>query len=199
MFSGGMDSTALVYKLLTESKYSRFNIHIHHIILDNIEGRADAERNAVSNILEYFKNDYKFRKFEYSESAFSFPAVSGSFLYDTDIIGFISGYFLSYFPQVERVATGVTKSDFSDDSLGDRKKRGDNILNAFKQGASSRKYYPLITMTKQSIYNMLPADLLQLVWYCRTPVPFDDTFKCCNKCKTCKEVSQLNLHKEKGA
>jgi tRNA(Ile)-lysidine synthase TilS/MesJ len=56
MFSGGVDSTGALFRLLTHRDYRSFSIHVHHIHLLNIERRALAEKQACQGILQVFKD-----------------------------------------------------------------------------------------------------------------------------------------------
>ena len=62
MFSGGLDSTTALYKLLKETKHK---IYAHHIILKDKTNRWKYELNASRNIIKYLKN---IRSLDYTES-----------------------------------------------------------------------------------------------------------------------------------
>ena len=68
MFSGGLDSVALLANLLQETEQS---LHAHHIEIQNYENRARAENDAVRRTLAYFNGHY--RDFSYSSSKSEFP------------------------------------------------------------------------------------------------------------------------------
>jgi tRNA(Ile)-lysidine synthase TilS/MesJ len=70
MFSGGLDSTAMLVKLLEETKDE---LRVHHIRMANKEGRAEAEQAAVERIVAWCRDHY--RPFRYSESALDFTAL----------------------------------------------------------------------------------------------------------------------------
>ncbi len=55
MWSGGLDSTGALFKLLTESKEP---LHVHHIDIQNAEKRFIPEQYAVANISKIFKQGY---------------------------------------------------------------------------------------------------------------------------------------------
>src|SRR4029079_12007794 len=67
MFSGGLDSTAMLVKLLTESEDE---LRVHHIRMANREGRDGAEQRAVESIVAWCRDRY--RPFRYSESGLDF-------------------------------------------------------------------------------------------------------------------------------
>ena len=50
MFSGGLDSTAVLARLLSETAD---DLRVHHIRMHNSEGRADAEKEAVDAIIAW--------------------------------------------------------------------------------------------------------------------------------------------------
>ena len=56
MFSGGLDSTAMLVKLLTQSKDE---LRVHHIRMVNREGRAGAEQAAVEAIVAWCGRRYR--------------------------------------------------------------------------------------------------------------------------------------------
>ena len=47
MWSGGIDSTGLLYSLLTQPEYNDYERQVHHISLINVEGRSGAELKAT--------------------------------------------------------------------------------------------------------------------------------------------------------
>ncbi len=72
MYSGGVDSTAVVYKLLTELKYSSYDIHVHHISMINLENKHDAELSAVFNCLGWLKKKIPNRKILFTKMSSRF-------------------------------------------------------------------------------------------------------------------------------
>ena len=66
MYSGGLDSLGMVYKLLTEDEYKDHDIHIHHVHNKNVEQRWRAEQIAVDLATKELKR-LGF-EFAYSES-----------------------------------------------------------------------------------------------------------------------------------
>lgn len=67
MFSGGLDSTTALYKLLKDTDY---NIYVHHVLLKDTTSRWKYENKACHQILTYLKN---IRNFNYSQSEFFLP------------------------------------------------------------------------------------------------------------------------------
>lgn len=183
MLSGGLDSTAMTLKLLRESEPS--SVHIHHIAMENIERRGDAELRSVARILEYLSKDFQFTT---SLSRFSFPGNVGGrpFLpFDVHVIALNVGLFCSS-PNVHSVAVGI----IADDIVGEPYDRVDNIVTTIS--GMNKKIYPVRDMTKQQIIDFLPKELRKHTWSCRTPVRMTYGYVPCGRCKACTLLATLN-------
>lgn len=181
MLSGGLDSTGMLWQLIKESR----PIHVHHMNLFNQENRARVEAAAVKNILNYVGNH---AVFSYSESTHHYPTYNNTFMYDSDIVSFISGTICLAMPSIKNIAIGMTKNDAEGPSLSARIERSTKILAAF---TTATKIYPVIKMSKAEIYHMLPTKLRDLTWSCRTPIYRDNTAVSCDVCPTCKSLEKM--------
>lgn len=187
MYSGGLDSLGMVYKLLTDAEYKDYKLHIHHIHQDNVENRAQAEAAAVGTVLAELKRQ-GFR-FVYSESQISTIPFNGKFMYDSDSINFFAGYVCSVNPDIVHVAMGMQANDFNL-SLEERRKRADKILAAF---TDVKKIYPVLDMTKREIYDSLPESLRNMFWSCRLPTYTEKGIAPCGKCDTCVKLREQGI------
>lgn len=195
MFSGGLDSTGALWNLLQDSKH---RIHLHHLHLFNQERRAKAENIAVKNILSYLSK--KYNTIKYSESYHQYPSylhidnntkvTYQNFMFDSDIYNFIAATICFCLPDIKKVAIGRTKSDHNSDVI-ERAVRGNKLLEIF--APNIEKIYPVEHLTKCEIYNILPKELRDMTWSCRTPVYNikENIFKECKKCKTCLELNEI--------
>lgn len=195
MFSGGIDSTGVFWKLLQSDE----KIHVHHMNLINKEKRSDAEKIAVKNICEHMR---KIKDFDYSESTHECPSIKNNFMWDSDLYNFMAGSMCLCDKEISHIALGLTKTDLEPErsvkninGVRERISRGTNILKCFS--IKVEKIYPVINMTKKEIYQMLPENLRVLTWSCRTPVYLQDRIMRCGKCKTCLELRSLpNSHND---
>lgn len=186
LFSGGIDSTAALWHVLNNTDdYGK--VHVHHIHIQNIEARWKAEAVAAQAVLQYLRKHAP-APFTVSESSINTPHFGQNFLYDSEIISFMTGYMTSRDPFITKVVIGATGTDFS---MGGSQAvaRGKAIHNAFhlKEGDHSAtvKEYPHSNLTKEQVYNTLPPDLAALTWSCRTPHYIDGKPIECGRCKTC--------------
>lgn len=191
MFSGGLDCTGALWKLLN-NKENR--IHLHHLHILNKENRAKAEDIAFKSILKYISSIVSVN---YSESYHTCPEYSyieeqkdafiikQNFTFDSDLYNFIAGTICISLPNIKNVAVGRTQSDTG---IEERATRGTSILKLLAPNVE--KIYPVGHMTKNEIYDMLPKELRNMTWSCRTPIYVDEnTIKECGKCKTCLELN----------
>ena len=184
MYSGGLDSLGMIYRLLTDPEYQDYKLHIHHIHNRNVENRDKAEAIVVPMVLKELER-LGF-KFEYSESEISSQPYGNQFLYDTDSINFFAGYICSANPHIVKVAMGMQAND-ANQRLEDRRKRADAILAAFTDVG---KIYPVLNMTKREIYDSLPNTLKNMFWSCRRPVYTEKNIAPCGRCDTCVKLKE---------
>ena len=189
MYSGGLDSLGMVYKLLTETEYADYGIHIHHVHNKNIENRHRAEAIAVDLATRELKRlGYEF---VYSESEIGTPAFDKHFMFDTDSMNFFAGYVASVNPDIKKVAIGMQAHD-ANHSLEERRHRANRILSAF---TDAEKIYPVMDMSKREIYDMLPVSLRDLFWSCRLPRYSENNITSCGRCNTCVTLQAQGIRK----
>jgi 7-cyano-7-deazaguanine synthase in queuosine biosynthesis len=192
MYSGGLDSLGMLYKLLTDMEYITYQIHVHHIHLMNAENRDKAERKAVDNTLAYFRKNPKYRKFGYSETTIKYPTYNKRLVLDVEVIYALGMLYINGIPEVKHLASGVTKTDR--DSVSGGVNRFDRYKEVFevlcKTGAT--RLFPVEKYTKEEIYQFLPKELSAMAWSCRTPIyRFNGTTTPCGKCSTCKQLQEI--------
>lgn len=187
MFSGGIDSTAALWHVLNHpDEYGE--VHVHHIHIKNLERRWEAEATAVKNILVYMHQNSA-THFTFSDSTISVPHFGNKFLYDVEVVSYLSGYMTSRDPLITKVVIAATKTDFElgiNESVT-RAKRVHNSFHPEEEDNSARiKEYPHRDLTKVEVYKTLPPELAILTWSCRTPHYADGKPIECGECKTCK-------------
>lgn len=181
MFSGGLDSTGVFWKYINGDE----KLHIHHLYLVNRENRAAAEDRAVRDIVAHMKG---IRDFGFSESYHEYPCHNGNFLWDSDIFSFVAGSICLSMKTIRKVAIGMTASD-GPSRISARVERANRIFDAF--GTKAQKVYPLIEMTKKQVWDMLPENLRDMSWSCRTPIYEGGDIRRCERCKTCWEMKGI--------
>jgi 7-cyano-7-deazaguanine synthase in queuosine biosynthesis len=187
MYSGGLDSLGMVYKLLTDPEYKDYAVHIHHVHNRNVENRHRAEAITVNMVLEEL--DKLGFSFIYSESEIASQPYNKNFMYDSDTMNYFAGYICSVNPNIVKVAMGMQANDHNQ-ALEERRKRADKILRAF---TDVEKIYPVLNATKREIYDSLPESLKDMFWSCRHPVYTEKNIAPCGKCDTCVKLREQGI------
>lgn len=206
MFSGGIDSTAMLHSLLNNPNYERFNVYVHHIRMINREQRSDAELHAVRNIIQYYRDDINVRPFDYKESVFDTSTMdrkwSNRFPYDMDVVAFVAAQVCLAKPQIKYAAMGVMRDDFlkaaKDPQAKLRYQEAPKIFEAALYGFDPRipkpqMLYPLQHLTKQQLIQTTPKKVIRMTWSCRHPVWHDGKPTPCGKCEPCRKRKQAGI------
>ena len=202
MYSGGLDSLGMIYRLLTDEKYKEYFIHIHHIHISNVENRDRIEAKVSEQALRELSR--MGLAYGYSQSKITSPvyvnnAGSATFLFDTDTVSFFAGFACSVDPAIVHVAIGMNSTERPDTgsaNLLKRRRRADAILAAF---TDATKIFPVADLSKREIFDMLPESLRDKFWSCRTPVNYYDLFvnknvaKECGTCKSCLQLKEAGI------
>ena len=187
MYSGGLDSLGMIYKLLTDPEYKDYVLHIHHIHHHNVEHRDRAEAIVVERVLKEL--EHMGFSFVYSESEIASQPYNEQYMFDTDSINFFAGYICSVNPNIKKVAMGMQAND-ANQRLEERRIRANAILAAF---TPVEKIYPVLEMTKREIYDSLPESLRNMFWSCRRPVYSEKNIAPCLKCDTCVKLREQGI------
>jgi hypothetical protein len=191
MYSGGLDSVALLANVLAETDH---HVHVHHIEIVNRDGRSEIENLAVEKTLDYIRREY--RDFDYSSSRNEFNIGWGGGT-DLQLAMFTAGRLTTALEgMVDIVFTGHIQPPFWELS------EGAAILNAvFIQRKQKPEWlWPLskidgaFGMRKVHIWESIPPELAEMTWSCRRPVMVGDDIQVCNDCHAC--TSRANLREK---
>jgi len=192
MFSGGMDSTAMLVKLLTQSQDE---LRVHHIRMVNREGRAAAEQAAVEAILAWCRRRY--RAFRYSESGLDFASLEAIPI-DYLSIAYVACQVAIDTPGCNRIAVASLARDTD---IRNRSARQRQVFDAMYACYRARKLgepqvewiYPVYDCSKDEVAAMLPPELVALTWSCRRPVAKPGGWTPCGACKACLARAGVSL------
>jgi 7-cyano-7-deazaguanine synthase in queuosine biosynthesis len=192
MFSGGMDSTAMLVKLLAQS---RDELRVHHIRMANKEGRAGAEQQAVEAILAWCRRRY--RSFRYSESGLDFTALEAIPI-DYLSIAYVACQVAIDTPGCDRIAVASLSRDTDIVNRSARQRQVFDVMHACyrarKLGEPKVEWvYPVYECTKAEIAAMLPPELAALTWSCRRPLARGAGWVPCGTCKACLARQDVSL------
>ncbi|MDC0336512.1 7-cyano-7-deazaguanine synthase [Pseudodesulfovibrio sp.] len=197
MYSGGLDSAGVVYRLLKDDEFAEFDVHVHHMHVVNRENRAMAEGKAVARTLKLFAGD-GFRPYKYTESLHRFDFMRRDIVWDMDLCAFVAGNICAADPAIKHVAMGRTRTDVASggDDFLKRMERAQTVFQAVISLDETEASYifPVVDMTKQEIWDMLPEPIAVATWSCRRPVYDDERNPSpCGACATCKERAEFPI------
>jgi 7-cyano-7-deazaguanine synthase in queuosine biosynthesis len=195
MFSGGLDSTAMLVKLLEQS---RDELRVHHVRMVNREGRAEAEQAAVEAIVAWCRRRY--RPFRYSESALDFASLEAIPI-DYLAIAYVACQVAIDTPGCDRIAVAALARDTD---IVNRSARQRQVFDAMHACYRARKLgepkvewlYPVYDCSKAEIAEMLPPELAALTWSCRRPVARGAGWVPCGACKACLARQDVSLQNQ---
>ena len=190
MFSGGIDSTYLLYHYLRHTSHP---VHAHHISFRYAHWpRWRAEDPASEKISDWCRENV--RDFEYSTSRFDldFPDVG----WDSDLQLLVaSKVALNLRGRRITFALGWCTEDLQRAQVRDRQERNvtTNLWRALCRSVVDADLNQEIAMpiverglSKADIIAELPEELVALAWSCRTPRFEDDVPRPCGRCNACR-------------
>ena len=194
MFSGGLDSTAALYKLLTGDADE---LHVHHVHLVNRDGRDLAERDAVQAALAWCRAHC--RPFAYSESTLDFSALQAIPI-DYLSVAFAACQVAIDVPRCSRIAVGVLAADLDEikRKVSEQQRHAFEAMYACyrqrKLGEPMVEWiYPVYQLSKAQVAALLPPELRAVAWSCRRPVAAaDGGYRICGVCKPCRKRAEVS-------
>lgn len=175
MWSGGIDSTYTIAKLLKETPV---DVHAHHIYLVNSENRHIAENKAVAALLPKLE---AIRPFTFSQSRIDHSRLPG-FPFDMAVVCFEAGVISRVIPEIKRWTIGTHEQE------GHWKERWEIIKGATRAACwpydAPEFFLHGITKKENEMTYLEKMGLLSECWYCREP----KGDRVCGQCKTCAEV-----------
>ena len=183
MFSGGIDSTYLLYHYLRHTDHP---VHAHHVSIryPHLQ-RWRAEDPASEKVVAWCKKNL--RDFEYSTSRFDldFPRVG----WDIDLLLLVASKVALNLPrQRTTLALGWCTDDLQSPNARDRHERGVTAIvwRGLLQSVpgldlNEEVATPILEqgLSKADVIAKLPDELLALSWSCRGPIFEEDTPRPC--------------------
>jgi 7-cyano-7-deazaguanine synthase in queuosine biosynthesis len=183
MLSGGLDSTYLSWKMMSEGETP----HLHHVHIINKESIGKNQYKRMQPILSYFKKQ-EF-DFKYTKSKFENKNVIG---FDSDLLLLVAQKICWNIRKPVQLVMGWNPFDMTRPAIASRAERNitSNLWNALIDSTGNKFIereisFPLIekNIYKKDMIREMPKELFDLTWSCRRSrnnIP-------CNKCHACIE------------
>lgn len=194
--SGGLDSVAMLYLLLTETSRP---IHVHHVKIEpRIDrGRWRVEERAIERILPWLQE--RTRPFVWTRSH-----RPPKFVRDADIVIVTEecakvGLGLYGREGVSGLARGANAHDMVDGDTGRRQRAAAAVWQRVFGPSPPPIEFPIAHLTRGELWAMLPPELAALTWSCRTPMGTGPgRYRHCGACHTCRQLLAHNVPMERA-
>ncbi|WP_025897175.1 hypothetical protein [Sneathiella glossodoripedis] len=188
MLSGGIDSVYQLYRFLKDDDRQ---VIAHHINLINDDGRWQIEAERTLKIVKWCRENM--RDFIYSESTLDHRGFHATG-YDIMPVLHTLATSVRYFSDtqafdIQKAVIGWCKEETADPN------RQKHVVELFRELCApyeppSRDLGEVLPKLEQ--IRRMPAELVELSWTCRRPVPKEDgTVAECGVCHTCELMAQV--------
>lgn len=194
LWTGGVDSTGVLYKILKDFP---IDVVAHHIHFKNREKkRWEAEKDAIDTMIPWLRKNV--REFEYSESTIEMDL---KFIGWDVMTAMYMGGIVARDKKCDRIALGVEKP--SSKQIYDHWWRTGmsqllSIMTSLRHPQKSQSlpviWQVMSQKTKKEIWDSLPEFLKENTWSCRKPTlngKKDGKWIECGICKSCEQLNDV--------
>jgi len=202
MWSGGISSTALLLKYLTNSEYADYDIIVHHLHIRDYRNKAMAEAEACKSIIKYIQDKKKYRHFFFSESNHDYNFIAPprymTGMDDFTLIGHVVATMSRCNSDIEKVIIGTTKTDVDrSTTYMQRLERCQKVINAV-MGATDYELsveFPHADDSLGVVYDSIVRPLRPAPMSCEVPQHDEktDTYLHCGSCAKCNSRQEFRL------
>jgi 7-cyano-7-deazaguanine synthase in queuosine biosynthesis len=188
ILSGGIDSTAVLHRRLSETANE---VHVLHVRRDALVSGA-METFAARRIVVWLASNVRHLKYVEATPMELAGKPCGNSVFAA--CGFIVGDYVVRNPAITTVVQGCTGAP--EDQTAESRFRNryrEDICAAVCNGYAPAPVweYPHVALSKAEVFQSMPEALRGLCWSCANPRPRGDTFVPCGSCSKCKEVERM--------
>jgi len=192
--SGGIDSTAALYKALKENPNKKYLVFRIDMVHGTSGHRTTREALATEQILNWLEekgfDNFGFRELRIDYSALGMlPPV-----WDSEVVNFAASLVIQAKPEISQFVEGAIHDDYLEKGFDERLDKIEKILR-LHTGKSLEEleiFFPLKDKSKVEVMRLLPQELLNLTWSCRYPKivgPWE--FGRCHECPQCGVIDKV--------
>ena len=188
MTSGGLDSTACIYKLLTETDHE---LHLHYVRLINPGTAWKVEEIAADDVVAWFRKNLR-TDLSYTKSTFEMEAF-GKTTSDVTTVVFMAANLLcsSKLYGVDAIVLGLIADD-STERLPAYRTIIDTIVN-IRGFRAAPILTPILGSNKPEVLESIPSELFNLTWSCMRPMTNNGIVSACGWCYSCHDFVHYGI------
>lgn len=192
--SGGIDSTALLYRILKENPQHNYLVYRVNMVHGTSGHRTTQEAQATEAIVKWLYENglknfcFKRLSIDYASLGMTPP------VWDSEVINFFGAMIIQAHPEIKVFYDGAIKDDFKDPDFQNRLNKIADILYLHTQKSKEtlKIEFPIRNLLKYEVIQSIPEDLLKLTWSCRYPkIVAPWTFGRCHECPQCKVLDRV--------
>jgi len=212
LFSGGLDSTFLVWKLLKEGH----EVSVFYVDITNNKYKSKIEKLHRELLLEKFRGEFGYDKIK-DKGSFEVGVNCYNGIYDTAQPHlWTTAIALSVPREMNRVAIGYVSGDSALSYLSEIRRMYNSHGLMLRKGKLPKMEFPIIKYYKEEIICELPSEYADLTYYCEIPriirednvddissmslseyEEFKRTgliYESCGNCSPCQKAKTINGH-----
>lgn len=183
-WSGGLDSTALIYRRLREGH----EVTAVRFALENNEKQTAGEELAVESLSRYFKQELDDKcSFEHAKAPFACVHLSGGSFVQPVLWGSFLGIAASTLGDFDAIEMAYVLNDDACSYLPEISRQIRNSYAICARPSSKRKFrisFPLIKFAKRELWDSLPNGLRYSIHFC------EFSNNPCDQCLSCKRFER---------
>lgn len=192
--SGGIDSTAALYKVLKENPSKNYLVFRVDMVHGTSGHRTTREAMATEKIIAWlFKNG--FPNFCFREVGINYASLGMTPpVWDSEVINFFGAMLIQGKPEISEFIDGAIENDFADPDFQNRLDKIAEILylHTGKSREELKIEFPVRHLSKYEVIQSIPPELLSLTWSCRYPkIVAPWTFGRCHECPQCILIDKV--------
>jgi hypothetical protein len=189
--SGGLDSVAMLYRLLTTAADP---IHVHHISIRAVTGRWKAEGQAMALIVPWLQTHA--RPFGYTTAIYPPPLRRP----DISIVSDECARMIKagLIPMPAALARGANWHDMRSKGTGTRQRSAAMRWQLALGPKAPPIIFPIADMKRRALWAMLPPQLAVLTASCRRPRVREGVWHACGGCQTCDQLRREGVPLERA-
>ena len=193
-FSGGIDSTAVLYNTLTQFPADNFLVFKVNLYSGSSASRTIQEIAAVDiilgNIREKGIKNFEFKRLEFDYSALGPPPV-----WDSEVVNYTAAVCIKAYPEIREFYEGAIADDYLQPGFEQRLEHIEKILYTVAERSHTdlQIVFPLKSMSKYEVMKSIPPDILPLTWSCRYPQGLQPDYSMvrCHECQPCTTIDAV--------
>lgn len=186
LFTGGLDSTYILYMLAESRKY---DVTLYYSEIKNNIIKTKMELQSIERIMTYFKNNYKNMDLELIVNSVEVSSYNSLTIFPQLPVHLLTLLYAN--KNLESLYIGYTMNDDFVSYINDLERTWETLKNFMPDDNKPNLVFPLLKIPKYQMIDNLSLDLLKLLRSCENPIELDNDFQPCGSCTVCRRYNYI--------